>query len=88
MANSKNGIQYALFPTQTRDDKTYATIALDFGTAQSLMNKGEVLDLTAYLLFRASAEQSLQDITDKIIESGGGAFSECKFEWTKLATFG
>ncbi|WP_218646819.1 pitrilysin family protein [Acinetobacter sp. SwsAc6] len=69
----KNGIQYALFPTQTRDDKTYATIALDFGTAQSLMNKGEVLDLTAYLLFRASAERSLQDITDKIIESGGGA---------------
>lgn len=29
----KNGIQYALFPTNTRDDKTYASISLDFGTA-------------------------------------------------------
>ena len=69
----KNGIQYALFPTQTRDDKTYATVALDFGTAQSLMNKGELLDLTAYLMFRASKDQSLQQIADKIIDVGGGA---------------
>lgn len=69
----KNGVQYALFPTQTRDDKTYASISLDFGTAQTLMNKGEVLDLTAYLMFRASESQSLQNIADKIIESGGGA---------------
>ena len=69
----KNGVQYALFPTQTRDDKTYASISLDFGTAQTLMNKGEVLDLMAYLIFRASNTQSLQDIADKIIESGGGA---------------
>ncbi|MGE8685160.1 MAG: M16 family metallopeptidase [Acinetobacter sp.] len=69
----KNGIQYALFPTQTRDDKTYATIALDFGTAESLMNKGELLDLTAYLMFRASKDQSLQQIADKIIDVGGGA---------------
>ena len=69
----KNGIQYALFPTQTRDDKTYATIALDFGTAESLMNKGELLDLTAYLMLRASKDQSLQQIADKIIDVGGGA---------------
>ncbi|WP_180108727.1 MULTISPECIES: pitrilysin family protein [unclassified Acinetobacter] len=72
-AKFKNGIQYALFPTKTRDDKTYATIALDFGTAQSLMNKGELLDLTAYLMFRASKDQSLQQIADKIIDVGGGA---------------
>ena len=69
----KNGIQYALFPTTIRDDKTYASISLDFGTAESLMNKDVTLDLTAYLLFRASEQQSLQQIADKIIESGGSA---------------
>ena len=69
----KNGIQYALYPTTTRDDKTYASIALDFGTAESLMNKDVTLDLTAYLLFRASEGKSLQQIADKIIESGGSA---------------
>ena len=69
----KNGIKYALFPTTTRDDKVYATIALDFGTAQTLLNKGEVLDLMAYLLLRSSETQSLQQIADKIIEVGGSA---------------
>ncbi|WP_431437362.1 M16 family metallopeptidase [Acinetobacter lwoffii] len=69
----KNGIKYALFPTTTRDDKVYATISLDFGTAQSLMNKGEILDLTAYLMLRSSKTQSLQQIADKIIEVGGSA---------------
>ncbi|WP_374664991.1 M16 family metallopeptidase [Acinetobacter sp.] len=69
----KNGIQYALYPTATRDDKTYASIALDFGTAESLMNKDVTLDLAAYLLFRASEGKSLQQIADKIIESGGSA---------------
>ena len=69
----KNGIQYALFPTNTRDDKTYASISLDFGTAELLKNKDVTLDLTAYLLFRASKDKSLQQIADKIIESGGFA---------------
>lgn len=69
----KNGIKYALFPTNIRDDKVYATISLDFGTAQSLMNKGEILDLTAYLMLRSSETQSLQQIADKIIEVGGSA---------------
>ncbi|OTG91633.1 M16 family metallopeptidase [Acinetobacter sp. ANC 3813] len=69
----KNGVQYALYPTSTRDDKTYATISLDFGTEKSLFNKGEILGLTAYLMMRGSDQQSLQEITDKTIESGGGA---------------
>ncbi|MDM1324681.1 M16 family metallopeptidase [Acinetobacter pseudolwoffii] len=69
----KNGIKYALFPTNIRDDKVYATISLDFGTAQSLINKGEILDLTAYLMLRSSESQSLQQIADKIIEVGGSA---------------
>ncbi|OTG66575.1 M16 family metallopeptidase [Acinetobacter silvestris] len=71
----KNGMQYALFPTSTRDDKTYATINVDFGTAESLFNQGEILDFTAYLLLRASDQYSLQDIADKSIESGGMAMA-------------
>ncbi|RKG38548.1 M16 family metallopeptidase [Acinetobacter rongchengensis] len=69
----KNGMQYALFPTSTRDDKTYATINVNFGTAESLMNKAEILDFTAYLLLRASNQYSLQDIADKSIAAGGSA---------------
>ncbi|MEG0483257.1 MAG: insulinase family protein [Acinetobacter sp.] len=69
----KNGMQYALFPVSTRDDKTYATISVNFGTAESLMNKSEVLDFTAYLLLRASEQYSLQDIADKSIDAGGAA---------------
>ncbi|WP_173910348.1 pitrilysin family protein [Acinetobacter sp. Marseille-Q1618] len=67
----KNGMQYALFPTSTRDDKTYATINIGFGTAESLFNKDEVIEFTSYLLLRASDKYSLQDIADKSIESGG-----------------
>jgi len=37
------------------------------------MNKGEILDLTAYLMLRSSKTQSLQQIADKIIEVGGSA---------------
>ena len=69
----KSGMKYALFTTTTRDDKTYATLFVNFGTAQSLMNKSEVIDLTAYLLLRASDKYSLQDITDKTIEVSGSA---------------
>src|SRR5690606_5893452 len=65
--------QYALFPTQTRDDKVYSTIALDFGTAESLKHKSELLDLMAYLIMRASTTQSLQQISDKTIEVSGSA---------------
>lgn len=68
-----NGMQYALFPTSTRDDKVYATINVDFGTASSLFNKAELVDFTAYLLLRASNQYSLQDIADKSIAANGGA---------------
>jgi len=69
----KNGMQYALFPVHTRDDKVYASIQVDFGTAESLFNKAEIIDLTAYLLLRASHQYSLQDIADKMIDSNGSA---------------
>ena len=69
----KNGMQYALFPTSTRDDKTYASIALNFGTAESLKDQVEVIGFMSYLLLRASEQYSLQDIADKSIDAGGRA---------------
>ena len=69
----KNGMQYALFPTTTRDDKTYASISLNFGTAESLKDQAEVLSFVSYLLLRASEEYSLQDIADESIKAGGSA---------------
>ncbi len=53
----KNGMQYALYPSTTRDDKTYATISIDFGTAESLFNKAELLDLN--FLFTAQSFNSI-----------------------------
>lgn len=69
----KNGMQYALFPTSTQDDKTYASIALNFGTAESLKDQAEVIGFMSYLLLRASEQYSLQDIADKSIDAGGRA---------------
>ncbi|NHB58267.1 insulinase family protein [Acinetobacter sp. 194] len=69
----KNGMKYALFPTKTRDGKTYVSIDVDFGTEQSMFNKADIIGLTSYLLLRASEQYSLQDIADKSIEASGGA---------------
>lgn len=68
-----NGMQYALFPTETRDDRTYATLSVDFGTEQSLFGKSAILDLTSYLLLRGSEQYNLQQVADKSIEAGGSA---------------
>lgn len=69
----RNGMEYALYPTTTKDDRIYASIDVDFGDANSLMNQGTVIDLTAYLLMRGSKENSLQQIMDKSIELDGQA---------------
>lgn len=66
-------LTYALFPTQTLDNKVYATFTVHFGTAQSLWNKGQLLDLTSYLLLRGSKQHSLQDIADQSIAANGQA---------------
>lgn len=72
----KNGMQYALYPVATPDDKTYATIQVNFGDSHSLMNKAEIIELTAYLLLRASDRYSLQDIADKSLDAGGVAVAQ------------
>ncbi len=68
-----NGMQYALLPTSTRDERTYATIEIDFGDAKSLMHQEQVMDIMTYLLLRGSDKQSLQDITDHSIALDGVA---------------
>ena len=67
------GIEYALFNTSTKDDKTYATIQLDFADGTSLKNQAEILDLMTYLLLRGSEQYNLQAIMDKSIETQGTA---------------
>lgn len=69
----KNGMQYALYPASTPDDKTYASIKVNFGNDKSLFNQSEIIELTAYLLLRASDRYSLQNIADKSIDAGGVA---------------
>lgn len=71
-----NGMQYALYPTTTPDDKTYASIHVNFGNTTSLFNQSEIIELTAYLLLRASDRYSLQDIADKSIDAGGVAVAQ------------
>lgn len=66
-----NGLQYALLPTTTPDDKIYARIAVNFADAERLFNQAEIIDLTAYLLLRGSEQYNLQQITDKAIEVNG-----------------
>ncbi len=67
-----NGLRYAIFPTNTRDDKSYATLNLQFGNADNLAGKTEALDIMAYLLLRGTAQYDLQAIADKSIAAGGG----------------
>lgn len=72
----RNGMEYALYPTMTKDDRIYASIDVDFGDAQSMMHKKNLIDMTAYLLFRGSKAYSLQQIMDKSIELDGQLSAE------------
>lgn len=69
----KNGLKYAFYPVQTRDNRTYASIDLNFGTAESLKHKAEIVDITAYLLLRGSKAYNLQAIADRSIELDASA---------------
>lgn len=72
----RNGMEYALYPTTTKDDRIYASIDVDFGDAQSMMHKKNLIDMTAYLLLRGSKDYSLQQIMDKSIELDGQLSAE------------
>ena len=66
-----NGMQYAFYPTTTRDDKIYASISVDFGTADSLFNQAELIGLTAYLMLKGSQQYDQQQIIDRAIAVSG-----------------
>ncbi|MDQ8934408.1 M16 family metallopeptidase [Acinetobacter rudis] len=72
----ENGMQYAFYPSATPDDKTYASIHIGFGKDTTLMNQAEIIELTAYLLLRASDRYSLQDIADQSLQAGGIAVAQ------------
>lgn len=69
----ENGVKYALFPTTTRDDKTYATISIDFGSAESLFERRELIGLTGYLVLRGSEQYERQKLIDESIKVNGNA---------------
>jgi hypothetical protein len=70
----KNGMQYALYPSSTRDDKTYVTISIDFGTAESLFNKAELLDKIKGTISKIDVALDggsiLSDVTENLDGSG------------------
>lgn len=68
-----NGMRYALYPVPTRDNRTYATLSVNFGTEQSLFNQKMVLNLMSYLLLRGTEQYNLQQVADKTISAGGFA---------------
>lgn len=68
-----NGLEYALFPTTTQNDKVLANIDVSFGSADSLFNQGQLIDLAAYLALRGSTTQTLQQIMDRSIAANGSA---------------
>jgi zinc protease len=67
-----NGLRYALYPTQTKDNRVYATIKLHFGDEKSLFGKREIAELMAYLLDRGAENYTHQEIIDKSIALDGG----------------
>ena len=69
----ENGVKYALFPTTTRDDKTYATISIDFGSAESLFDRRELIAATAFLVLRGSEQYERQKLMDESIKVSGNA---------------
>lgn len=66
-----NGAKYAIYPTETLDDQSFANIVIKFGDSESMLNKKQVIDFTSYLMMRGSKKYDLQDITDKAIEANG-----------------
>ena len=68
-----------LIPNPTHDDKTYATISLDFGDEKPYLARGVTLDLTSYLMLRGSEKHSLQEITDRAIAGKWWCF--CHIKW-------
>lgn len=69
----ENGLKYAFYPTETRDNRIYATLTLDFGDEKSLFDQGQTIEFMTYLLLRGTEKYTLEHITDKSIELDASA---------------
>ncbi|KAA8734803.1 insulinase family protein [Acinetobacter qingfengensis] len=68
-----NGVKYALYPVDTKDNRVYAKISLKFLDEKALLNQESVVDFLAYLILRGSDKYSYQEIVDKSIALDGSA---------------
>ncbi|MBA2628081.1 MAG: insulinase family protein, partial [Gemmatimonadales bacterium] len=73
-----SGLKLALLPKKTRGGTVVATMALHFGTEQTLMNRAAAADLAADMLMRGSRSHTRQQIKDELdrlkaqVSIGGG----------------
>ncbi|MEO8226778.1 MAG: pitrilysin family protein, partial [Gemmatimonadota bacterium] len=73
-----SGLKVALLPKKTRGGTVVATMALHFGTEQTLMNRAVAADLAADMLMRGSKTRTRQQIKDELdrlkaqVNIGGG----------------
>ncbi|HTU65629.1 MAG TPA: pitrilysin family protein [Steroidobacteraceae bacterium] len=73
------GTKLVLLPKKTRGGAVVATMALHFGDAKSLMNRGDVGPMTGAMLMRGSLKHTRQQISDELdrlkarVDIGGGS---------------
>lgn len=65
-----NGMQLALLPKKTRGETVRAVLMLNFGTAQTLLGKGDIAETTAAMLLRGTQRTSRAAITRQLDSLG------------------
>ena len=76
-----NGLKYALLPKETRGDAVTATIALHFGTLETLKNRAVAAGFAGAMLDKGTQKKSRQQIKDTLdrlkarVSIGGSATS-------------
>lgn len=80
----KNGMKYAIFPTITPDQMTYATLTINFGDEKNLADQGAALELMNSLLLKGTSTYPYEQIVDKSIELSGQAKSSIENNQLKI----
>lgn len=80
----KNGMKYAIFPTITPDQMTYATLTINFGDEKTLADQGAALELMNSLLLKGTLTYPHEKIVDKSIELSGQAKSSIENNQLKI----
>lgn len=79
-----NGMTYAIFPTATPDQQTYATLTINFGNEQSLSNQAAALEMMTSLLLKGTSTQTYESIVDQSIELQGQVKSSIENNQLKI----